>query len=99
MKTKEELNALKKEVEALNKKLAELTDEELVQVSGGVFDAAGEVLRDLSKRPLLEMEELYCPNCKTVLEHGQYLSQSGTLSRYCDVCKCGVVPLFRIVYE
>ena len=35
MKTKEELNALKNEVEALNKKLAELTEEELAQVSGG----------------------------------------------------------------
>ena len=35
MKTKEELNALKNEVEALNKKLAELTDEELEQVAGG----------------------------------------------------------------
>ena len=35
MKTKEELNALKQEVEALNKKLAELSEEELAQVSGG----------------------------------------------------------------
>ena len=35
MKTKEELNALKEEVETLNKKLAELTDEELAQVTGG----------------------------------------------------------------
>ena len=35
MKTKEELNALKEEVETLNKKLVELTDEELAQVSGG----------------------------------------------------------------
>ncbi len=35
MKTKEELNALKNEVEALNKKLAELTEEELAQVTGG----------------------------------------------------------------
>ena len=35
MKTKEELNALKEEVETLNKKLAELTDEELAEVSGG----------------------------------------------------------------
>ena len=35
MKTKEELNALKSEVEALNKKLAELTEEELAQVVGG----------------------------------------------------------------
>ena len=36
MKTKEELNALKEEVETLNQKLAELTEEELAQVSGGV---------------------------------------------------------------
>ena len=35
MKTAEELNALKEEVEALNKKLAELTEEELAQVTGG----------------------------------------------------------------
>ena len=37
MKTKEELNALKEEVETVSKKLHELTEEELVQVSGGVL--------------------------------------------------------------
>ena len=36
MKTKEELNALKEEVEALNKKLMDLNDEELAQVTGGL---------------------------------------------------------------
>ena len=36
MKTKEELNALKEEVEALSKKLAELSEDELKQVSGGL---------------------------------------------------------------
>lgn len=41
MKTKEELNAIKEEVDALNKKLAELTEEELKQVTGGaVFTGA-----------------------------------------------------------
>ena len=35
MKTKEELNALKEEVEAVNKKLAELSEDELMQVTGG----------------------------------------------------------------
>ena len=35
MKTEEELAALKEELEALNEKLAELTDEELAQVTGG----------------------------------------------------------------
>ena len=36
MKTKEELDALKEEVEAVNKKLAELSEEELEQVTGGI---------------------------------------------------------------
>ena len=35
MKTKEELNALKNEIEALNAKLAELSEDELKQISGG----------------------------------------------------------------
>ena len=34
-KTKEELNALKKEVEAVNEKLQELTEDELEMVNGG----------------------------------------------------------------
>ena len=36
-KTKEELNALKEEVETVSRKLHELTDEELAQVTGGNF--------------------------------------------------------------
>ena len=35
MKSKEELNALKEEVETVNKKLHELNEEELAQVAGG----------------------------------------------------------------
>ena len=35
MKTEEELNALKEEVETLSKKLAELSEDELKQVAGG----------------------------------------------------------------
>ena len=37
MKTPEELNALKEEVETVSKKLHELTKEELAQVAGGGF--------------------------------------------------------------
>lgn len=37
MKTPEELNALKAEVETVKGKLAELTDEELAQVTGSGF--------------------------------------------------------------
>ena len=49
MKTKEELNALKEEVETLNKKLHELTEEELEQVSGGAYikDIYDQVTYDL----------------------------------------------------
>ena len=36
MKTPEELKELKEDVETLNKKLAELTEEELKQVSSGI---------------------------------------------------------------
>ncbi|MDO5445896.1 MAG: hypothetical protein Q4F31_09800 [Eubacteriales bacterium] len=36
MKTPEELNTLKEEFETLNKKLSELTDEELSLVTGGL---------------------------------------------------------------
>ena len=35
MKSKEELNALKEEVENVNRKLHELSEEELEQVNGG----------------------------------------------------------------
>ena len=37
MKTKEELTALKEEVEAVSKKLSELTEDELAQVTGGRY--------------------------------------------------------------
>lgn len=37
MKTKEELNAIKTEVETLSKKLAELSEEELMLVTGGTY--------------------------------------------------------------
>ena len=38
MKTAEELTALKEKVEAVNKKLRELSDEELAEVTGGGLD-------------------------------------------------------------
>ena len=50
-KTQEELNKLKDEFEVLNKKLAELTDEELKQVSGGLGPS------------FKKMKKLYCVEC------------------------------------
>ena len=49
MKTKEELNALKEEVETLNKKLAELTEEELNQVTGGDYSPDGLFIIDVEQ--------------------------------------------------
>ena len=47
MKTNEELNALKEEVETLNRKLAELTEKELAQVSGGAEPRYFDVVTDI----------------------------------------------------
>lgn len=53
MKSKEELNELKKEVKAMNKKLAELTEEELGFVVGGGYGyykvKHGETLADIAR--------------------------------------------------
>ena len=49
MKTKEELSEIKEEVEKLDKKLHELTEEELEQVTGGgkaVFDFVGKFVAE-----------------------------------------------------
>ena len=42
-KTKEELNAPKKEVEAVNEKLQELTPEEIAQVTGGILPTGEDI--------------------------------------------------------
>ena len=46
-KSKEELNKLKEEVEAVNEKLAELTEEEIAQVNGGVCTSLTCAKRDV----------------------------------------------------
>lgn len=63
MKTQEELNALKKEIEALEEKLAGLTEEELKQVTGGV-------LFDID-RP----RTMACPYCKNDLHLVRVVAQ------------------------
>ena len=69
MKTQEELNALKEEVETLNKKLHELTEEELAQVCGGFLVNNGQeslsgkqrqrviIARAIAVNPTLLMKE------------------------------------------
>ena len=75
MKTKEELNALKEEFEALNAKLAELSNDELAQITGGTNDDGGHEyapdLRDLCSYmydrgacPFPENKRGHFRNCK-----------------------------------
>ena len=65
-KTKEELNALKEEVEAVNEKLQELTSEEIAQVSGG-----GEPHTLVEEDPVQEVQKRcpYCGKCYTGVHH------------------------------
>ena len=63
MKTKEELNALKEEVEAVNEKLAELTEEEIAQVSGGNIPPA--------PRGVPQIEVTFDVDANGVLQVGQ----------------------------
>ena len=51
MKTKEELNALKEEVENVNRKLHELSEEELEQVNGG-FENLIKLISGLVAQPI-----------------------------------------------
>ena len=57
MKTKEELEQIKNEYTELNKKLAELTEEELGQVSGGV------------ERLAVSCEHVYEPDVSDLIFH------------------------------
>ena len=54
MKTPEELNALKNEVELLNQKLSTLTEEELEQVTGGNIE---QEIKNLAKQHFQIEEE------------------------------------------
>ena len=54
MKTKEELNALKNEVEHVSKKLSALTEEELEQVTGGNIE---QEIKNLAKQHFQIEEE------------------------------------------
>ena len=65
MKTQEELQTLKFQVEELNKKLAELTDEELAQVTGGNIE---QELKNLAKQHFLLEKESTGEKFKDFLE-------------------------------
>ena len=65
-KTKEELNKLKEEVEAVNEKLQKLTPEEIAQVNGGV-----ERPTLVEEDPVQEDQKRcpYCGKCYTGAHH------------------------------
>ena len=60
MKSKEELNALKEEIETLNKKLAELSEDELKAVTGGyVGGVCGENNGIIIDNPYISSDPTY----------------------------------------
>ena len=65
MKTQEELNIIKEEVEILNNKLAELTEEELAQVTGGNIE---QEIKNLAKQYFQIEEEGTAEKFKDFLE-------------------------------
>ena len=89
MKTKEELNAIKEEIEALNRKLAELTDEELEQITGGKGGASG-------PDPTIKYVNgcgTFCTNldCNWSDDSTSYTARTG--SNRCPVCGSKVLEL------
>lgn len=87
MKIKEELNAIKKEVEAMNKKLHDLNDKELEQVTGG-----------LDRKKITYQE--YCPKCgyifcnKMIIE-GEVDIEENDPCILCPQCQVLVSPKTR----
>lgn len=76
MKTKEELNALRNEVEAMNEKLRGLTEEELIEVAGGRKYEDQEVQEDIRLWPFGN------------LDLNGHVMPVGTVHRFniCDTC-------------
>ena len=71
-KTQEELNVIKEEIETLNKKLNELTNEELEQVTGGGYQGPGTFVCsnsscEMSKIPKVTYGCLGCERCGSEL--------------------------------
>ena len=78
MKTKQELENIKEEIEKLNAELHELTDEELEQVTGGArSDAFGDntPLAALDNKPLTGLDDL-----KDAASTAIYVSGGGNLA-------------------
>ena len=72
MKTQEELNTLKEEVETLNRKLSELTKKELIQVIGGEGSSSDYYMD--------------CPHCKTRQTVSIGLFYKGLPTYVCNAC-------------
>ena len=72
MKSKEELIAIKEEVETLNKKLTKLTEGELEQVTGGGYQGPGTFICsnsscEMSKIPQVTYGCMGCERCGSEL--------------------------------
>ena len=77
MKTKEELNDLKEEVETQNKELHELTEEKIAQVTGGLNwgpfnDTVVPCYWCKQSVIIYKDRDIYCPHCGGLLRASLY---------------------------
>ena len=85
MKTKEELNAIKEEVEAVRKKLAALTNDELEQVSGGGI-IPGSGCPTIDPYPREDWEIWECSKCHAERETP---AKDSAFYNKNNACECG----------
>ena len=84
MKTQEELNVLKEEVENMNKKLAELTEEELKQVIGGAAENSDQgIITD------------WCPFCGECVDYYMIKKYNVRYREFWHCGKCGDLTYFK----
>ena len=107
MKTPEELNALKEEVEAVSRKLHELTEEELAQVTGGmdvvkagvsggaVFLSLNDMVGELEKKQLENLEGMGALEGRA-LQFGKELGKDIRSSRGAEFAKLAVDAASKI---
>ena len=74
MKTQEELKNIKEEYESLNRKLAELTNDELEQVTGGterqLFQAMNQLLQHSNERQNCILQNIIGQNISNATSEG-----------------------------
>lgn len=79
MKTKKELNALRKEVEDLNQKLTELSDDELEEVRAGFIGAPAVISTGIMILPVFAKLQVWSEGDQILLHGTKAQGNNGTI--------------------